>query len=52
MCPSLSYNSGKFAGIVYAQAIDTPAVADSPDQKVATGAGLAACIPASAIPGS
>jgi len=38
-------SSGEFAGIVYAQAIDTPDVAESSKLKVATGAGLAALIP-------
>ncbi len=44
--------SGKFAGIVYAQAADTISIIDDSKQKVAWmpyGASLAACIPASAI---
>jgi ABC-type proline/glycine betaine transport system permease subunit len=45
-------STGKFAGIVYAQASDTINIVDETKQKVATipsDAVLAACIPASAI---
>ena len=50
--PIFLCSSGKFAGIVYAQASDTINIVDETKQKVATirsDAGLAACIPASAI---
>ena len=45
-------STGKFAGIVFAQAADTISIIDDAKQKVARmpyGASLAACIPASAI---
>jgi hypothetical protein len=45
-------STGKFAGIVFAQAADTISIIDDENQKVARmpyGASLAACIPASAI---
>ena len=50
--PIFLCSTGKFAGIVYAQAADTISIIDDSKQKVARmpyGASLAACIPASAI---
>jgi hypothetical protein len=50
--PIFLCSTGKFAGIVYAQAADTISIIDDSKQKVVRmsyGASLAACIPASAI---
>jgi hypothetical protein len=50
--PIFLCSTGKFAGIVFAQAADTISIIDDAKQKVARmpyGASLAACIPASAI---
>ncbi len=50
--PIFLCSTGKFAGIVFAQAADTISIIDDANQKVARmpyGASLAACIPASAI---
>jgi hypothetical protein len=50
--PIFLCNTAKLAGLVFAPAADTFSIFDESKQKVATvpyGAGLAACIPASAI---
>ncbi len=50
--PIFLCSTGKFAGIVFAQAAGTISIIDGANQKVARvpyGASLAACIPASAI---